>query len=288
MAFKAKTCNDTIQLFCKGGNHGFFSNCSFVLKSILNFVDTNKKLPSYLDGLALFPVYKHNPQNLNEDLMKACFEQKCISNIQIDSVSKGGCYFYQRAHQAQYKKLNLSELSLYIDAYLTPSATIKEIINTIEKTYLIDYENTCTVYYRGTDKRTEAGLASYEEFFDKADEISQKNPNIRFFIQTDELEFALAFKQRFNNSFSINELAMISRENNLGPHFSLLQSERTTHAYWFLAAVIIMSKTKHIITATGNAALWVVLYRGNYKNVHQYLRRINRFTQETVQNFGWI
>lgn len=287
MPFKATTYNDTIQLCCKG-NHGFFSNCSFVLKSILNFVDTNKKLPSYLDGLALFPVYKHNPQNLNEDLMKACFEQKCVSDLQINVLPSVALSFHKGNHQIPYKSLKLNNFNLYIDTYFTPSTTIKKIINTIEKTHLIDYENTCTVFYRGTDKRNETGLASYEEFFDKADEISQKNPNIRFFIQTDELEFSLAFKQRFNNSFSINEIAMISRESNQGLHFSLLQSERTTQAYWFLAAVIIMSKTKHIITSTGNAALWVVLYRGNCKNVYQYLHRINRSTKETIRNFGWI
>ena len=285
--FSAKNYNDTIRFESKGG-HGFFSNCSFVLTSILAFVKQSLKLPLHLDSSALFPLYKETPTDVDKDIMKKCFEQKRISNIQIDSVSKGGCHFYQGAHQAQYKQLNLSKLSLYIDAYFTPSATIKEIINTIEKTYLINYENTCTVYYRGTDKSTESGLASYEEFFDKADEISQKNPNIRFFIQTDELEFASAFKQRFDNSFSVNELAMVSRENKQGPHGSLLRSERLTHAFWFLAAVIIMSKTKHIITASGNGALWVVLYRGNVKNVHQYLHKIDRVTKETIQNFGWI
>lgn len=285
--FSAKNYNDTIKFESRGG-HGFFSNCSFVLTSILAFVKQTHKLPLHLDSSALFPLYKQTPTDVNEEIMKKCFEQKCISDIEINNVSKGGCHFFQGAHQAQYKQLNLSELSLYVDAYFTPSATIKENINTIEKTYLINYKNTCTVYYRGTDKSTETGLASYEEFFNKVEQLLQKNPDLRFFIQTDEVEFEEAFKQRFNNSFSINELAMVSRENKQGPHGSLLRSERLAHAFWFLAAVIIMSKTKHIITASGNAALWVVLYRGNATNVHQYLHKIDRFTLETVQNFGWI
>ena len=286
--FSAKNYNDTIRLECKGG-HGFFSNCSFVLTSILDFVKQANKLPLHLDSSALFPLYKKNPTDVNEDIMKKCFEQKRISNIQIDSVSEGDCCFcYCKAPESPFKQLNLSKLSLYIDAYFTPSATIKEIINTIEKTYLINYETTCTVYYRGTDKITETVLASYKEFFDKADEILLKNPNIRFFIQTDELEFATAFKQKFNNSFSIKELAMASCESKKGVHFSIKQSERTLHASWFLAAVIIMSKTKHIITASANGALWVVLYRGNFKNVHQYLHQIDYFTKKPKKNFGWI
>ena len=287
--FSAKNYNDTIKFESRGRGHGFFSNWSFVLTSIVKFVIENKKLPVYLDTSLMCPLYKADPNDAVKDFMKECFEQKCILDLRINidpTVSRR--LFNQGSHELPYKDLRFNKLNLYIDTYFTPSTNIKEIINTIEKTYLINYENTCTVYYRGTDKSREAGLASYEEFFDKAEEILQKNPKIRFFLQTDELEFAAAFKQRFNNSFSINELAMISRENKQGPHGSLLKSERTTHVNWFLAAVIIMSKTTHIITSSGNAALWVVLYRGNCKNVHQYLHRINRFTQETVQNFGWI
>jgi hypothetical protein len=134
----------------------------------------------------------------------------------------------------------------------------------------------------------ETELAEYEEFFNKADEILQKNQDIKFLIQTDEIEFAEAFKQKFPNSFWFHDLSMINHDPNSSVHHSLPRSKRKEHASYFLAAVLIMSKTKHIITYSGNCGLWAILYRGNAQNVHQYLKSKNRKTGKINKDLGWI
>ena len=45
-----------------------------------------------------------------------------------------------------------------------------------------------------------------------------------------------------------------------------------TFSRYFLAIIIIMSKCKYIICGSGNCSLWIILYRGNVKNVWQHLK----------------
>jgi hypothetical protein len=40
---------------------------------------------------------------------------------------------------------------------------------------------------------------------------------------------------------------------------------------YYLAITIIMSKCKYVICGSGNCSIWIMLYRGNNKNVCQYL-----------------
>ena len=116
----------------------------------------------------------------------------------------------------------------------------------------------------------------------------QKNPQIKFLIQTDELEFAEAFKQRFPNSFWFDELSTINHDPKSSVHHSIPRNKRKEHASYFFAAVLIMSKTKHLITYSGNCGLWAVLYRGNTKNTHQYLKTKNQKTGKIKKDWGWI
>ena len=279
---KAENINDRIH-FTQYGSHGFFSICTFILVSILKFKETSDKLPVPFNYLQLFWFYQPSKE-FTVDIMKECFEEKCVADMRMKETPR----LIMGSSGQKYNKLKLNLLNRLVSAYFTPSTNIKEIINTIEKKYLIDYENTCTIYYRGTDKKVETGLAGYDEFFNKAEEILQKNPNIRFFLQTDEIEFATAFQEKFTNNFSIDGLTMVHSNNSDGPHGSLPRPKRVAHAVLFLAAVIIMSKTKHVITSSGNAALWIVLYRGNVRNVQQYLHSIHRNTKTTRCVYGWI
>jgi len=261
---------------------GFFSNCYIRLKQIINFINENNKLPRTVDSSSQFRNYKENSNDSAEDLTNYFFEEKSITT-RVRKVNRLTPWQYQK-----YKDIDFNTIIPLVEAYFSPHATIKNIIETLEKKYSIDYDNTCSVYYRGNDKETETGLADHKKFFNKAEEILQKNSHIKFLIQTDELEFAEAFKQRFPNSFWFDELSMINHDPSSSVHHSLPRNERKEHASYFFAAVLIMSKTKHIITYSGNCGLWVVLYRGNAKNVHQYLKTKNWKTQKLIHDFGWI
>ncbi len=46
--------------------------------------------------------------------------------------------------------------------------------------------------------------------------------------------------------------------------------EKSALAVHFLSMVLTLAKCKWIITTTTNVSLWMVLYRGNTTNVHQW------------------
>lgn len=43
------------------------------------------------------------------------------------------------------------------------------------------------------------------------------------------------------------------------------------YSKYYLAITIIMSKCKFILCSSGNCSIWIMYYRGNCKNVFQYL-----------------
>jgi len=248
---------------------GFFSNCSVRLEQIINFFNEKNELPQKVNSPKQFRNYKEDVSDLKEDLANWFFEEQDVHK----NITK--VFFHRFFQFAKYKDIDFKSITPFVEKYFSPSIAIKNIIETLEKKYLIDYKNTCSVYYRGNDKCIETGISEYEEFFNKAEQILQQYPNIKFLIQTDELEFAAEFKQRFTNSFFFEELAMINHNTESSVHHSLPRDKRKEHASYFLAAVIIMSKTKHLITCSGNCGFWTVLYRGNAKNVYQYLKNKN-------------
>lgn len=262
---------------------GFFSNCTVLLTQIIKFFVKNKKLPSSIDSSSQFCNYKKNENDIKEDLTKYFFEEQTTFESDFEE-----CHFNVNAQFQKYKDINFKSIIPYVYRFFSPSKIVKDIIQTLEEKYTLDYENLCSVYYRGNDKTTETLIADYKEFFKKAEEILQKNCNLRFLIQTDEIEFCTEFKKKFPNSLFFEELSMINHDPSSSIHYSIPRGNRKEHASYFLAAIIIVSKTKHVITYSGNCGLWAILYRGNAKNVHQYLVRKNRITNKITRNYGWI
>jgi len=262
---------------------GFFSNCSVRLKQIIEFFNENQILPKNIDSSAQFANYKEEADDLVEDLTKYFFEQKFPSII-----DKKNNQIVNPLQYSIYKNIDFKQVATLIETFFSPSTTIKNIVASLENKYSLEYDNTCSVHYRGNDKAEETGIAEYKQFFSKAQEVLQKNANVKFLVQTDELEFAQAFKQKFSNSFFFEEITMINHNKHSSVHHSLPRDKRKEHASYFFAAVLIMSKTKHLITYSGNCGLWTVLYRGHAENVYQYLKTKNWITQKLICDFGWV
>lgn len=259
---------------------GFFSNCTVRLNAIIKYVNINNVLPNFIDSSLQFRNYKEDENYTKEDLSKYFFQE----NSEYQKISKTN--FATNEQFKKYKNLDFKNITPYIEKFFTPSRPIKNIIQTLETKYSINYENICSVYYRGNDKSKETNLASYEDFFAKAEEILLTNNNLTFLIQTDETEFAETFKKKFPNSFVFEEIHMINRNAESSVHHSLPRNKRKEHAAYFLAATIIIAKTKHLITYSGNCGLWALLYRGHAKNIYQYLNRIDpRVPEKNV--CGW-
>lgn len=243
-------------------NAGFFSCCSKRLEGIVWFFNKNKFLPDQVDSREQFSSYKSDPLY---DLIPLYFKE---NDIKIEY--KHSIDFYNDMQFLDYKGLDFDGLKPFVEKYFTPSEHVKGIVSFYEKKYSIDYSNTCAVFYRGNDKFTETSIATYESFISKAREVKKQNHGIKFLVQPDETEFLGTFLKEFTDSIFFEETPHMNKKNSC-MFLELPRDERAEYGAKFFSAVIVLSKCKYIITHSGNGGLWCLLYRGNCKNIYQWL-----------------
>jgi hypothetical protein len=243
-------------------NSGFFSCYSKRLEGIIWFLNTYKRLPDFVDSSEQFSLYK---ENVHTDLTPLYFD---VNHVPI--IHKHIIHFHNDMQFLDYRVLDFNGINSIIENYFLPSNHVINMVGLYEKKYSIDYNNTCAVFYRGNDKATETNIASHENFILKAIEIKEKNSSITFLVQSDETEFIELFLKEFPESIIIQEVPHMSKQNSSISH-ELPRGERAEFGVKFFAAVLVVSRCKHLITHSGNCGLWAVLYRGNSENVYQWL-----------------
>lgn len=256
-------------------NAGFFSCSTIALQDIVIWSREHKRLPDIVDRHGQYTHYKSQPL---QSLIGHFFNEQPndIDCSQWFEVS----YDNRELQFSDYHKLDFAATKPFIDKYFTPSQYVLDIVANLERKYNIDYDRTCALYYRGNDKNREMQVAPYEMFIDKAKEVLAHNKStvahkgltsdadLRFLIQPDETEFLQACYNDLPNCFNFEETPSIPKQDS-AIFFELPIEQRADFAAHFLAATIIVSKCKHLITHTGNCGFWACLYRGNVNNVHQ-------------------
>jgi len=247
-------------------NAGFFSCTSISLFNIISYFNKYKSLPRIVHRDSQFSYYKTNN---SENLVPLYFKEN--EEISIDYSQKIDFIKSEDSPQfSDYRNIYFSDIEKFVKKYFQPSDFVNKIINHFESLYNLDYENLCSVYYRGNDKITETPLGSYDEYFQKSLQIQKENPNIKFLVQTDETEFLNEFKTKFSNVISFEEMPhMTNRKSAM--QYQLPREQLPVFGAYFLAATICVSRCKYLLTHSGNCGIWAVLYRGDVKNVHQYL-----------------
>ena len=249
-------------------NFGFFSCCSVKLECIVNYInDNNFKFPDLVDSSRQFSWYKENEE---EDITYNYFEH--YDNINGITNKKNLIPNNISAYQYYiYQLLDFDSINPIITKYFSPSNIILNIIQDMEKKYNIDYNNICVLFYRGNDKNRETYICNYNEYLDYANKILEINPNILFLIQSDETEFINFISERFpNNSFYFNdEIRHVPKCNSTVD--IIMKDKNSVFSKYYLTITIIMSKCKYIICGSGNCSFWIILYRGNNKNIIQNL-----------------
>jgi hypothetical protein len=249
-------------------NAGFFSCCSVKLQNIVKFINLYNKIPDeFFDTDKQFLELYRKKVDKNKDITYDFFENyNIIQNIRIEFPIN-----FEEQHQfVNYSNLDFKHTNPLISKYFSPSCKIKEIVNDLEKKYNINYENTVSLYYRGTDKKTETNLASFGEFYNQLIKIVNINKNIKILIQTDTQQFI-----DYINTKNLKNIIIIE-ENKSSCSDKGIHNENTTddnydHILNFLSTVLIISRCKYIICSSGNCSIWMMLYRGHGKNIIQFL-----------------
>jgi hypothetical protein len=242
---------------------GFFACCAYMLDKIIEYFNNNKKLPESVDSSQQFALYK--PSWVSDDITYHFFRKRDDLNIKyIENIN------YSRDFQfKKYSDINYSILHPFIEKYFSPTQEIIDIENNLIKKYKINVIEYCAVYYRGTDKKEETTIGSFYTYIDKMNELLNKDPNIKFIIQSDSKNFIDTIKLKFNNSISFDE--NVSSNSDKGIHNENTPNENYIIMKNFLAIICIMSKCKYIICSSGNCSIWMIHFRGNSNNIIQFL-----------------
>ncbi len=250
----------------------FFSCCSVRMGFLIEHINKYQKLPKILNSNKTFTMYKDDKDtditfNYFENYNNIDISYNCDKKIIFNNF-KGAFWNFQASN---YHNFDYNITNSLVKKYFSPNNEIKNIINSIENKYNIDYSNTCCIFFRGLDKITETKLPDYNDYIKNIDNILFKNPNIKLLIQSDETEFLNFIEKKYpNNSFYFKEeIRHINKSINLVDKvFDNIEKFSKN----FLAITIIMSKCKYIICNGGtNVSAWIILYRGNSNNVIEYL-----------------
>jgi hypothetical protein len=249
-------------------NAGFFSCCSARLDSLIQYFNNNRRLPDIVDSTTQFSWYKCDKKDT--DITFHYFHHYDYHGT-IRYVTK---IDYSQVYQfSDYSTIKYSDLNPFIQKYFSPSHEIKQLIEELKLKYsLSDFENICVLFYRGNDKITETELCTYDEYVVYAQKILNNNPNVRFFIQSDETEFIEKMTNLFpeNSFFMKEEIRHINKCNNTVD--KVFPNELDKYSKLYLAITIIMSMCKYIVCGSGNCSIWIMLYRGNVENVYQNIK----------------
>lgn len=246
-------------------NAGFFSNCTIRLMDIVNYLWLNRQLPDEVDSTIQFMHYKGYA---GQNLIPYYFNNDIEENLSINPTPFELKYDCMSIQFADYKNLPFKGLYEIIQKYFTPSVGVELIRNTMREKYRLNHNEMCAVFYRGNDKSREMVLTPYEIYIEKAKEIKAKNPKIKFLVQPDEREFLDAFLKEFPDSIYFDETPMLNKMDS-AVFFELPMPQRAEYGAKFMAAVLLLSECKEVITHSGNGALWLSLYRGHANGLHQ-------------------
>jgi len=249
-------------------NAGFFSCTTIALIDIMKYFNQHKCLPETIDRSEQFAFYK---RDYSLDIVHEFFED---NNLTIEHHGEiAVTHEPGEVSFGDYSKFHFDSITPFLKKYFAPSQRVQGMIAAYEQNYNIDYDNTCAIFYRGNDKQRECEVTPYADFINKAQEKVNSNPDIRFLVQPDETEFLEAFTGALpGRCFYFTETPHM-RKKNSAIFYELPKEKKTEHGCYFLAAVIVMSRCKHLITHSGNGGMWAVLYRGNFDNVHQFMNK---------------
>lgn len=257
-------------------NAGFFSCCTIRLEAILDYFRSCQRLPRVVDSSQQFAWYKQNPQ---DDITSLFFKTREEVAIAWTGIPVRTTDVAQEQQFSDYSKLNYAALKPFIDRYFTASDEIQQIANQIEASSPVPLGEVCSILFRGGDKKLETVQPSYAEVLLKAVQLRRRHPQLRFLLQSDEPDF-LEYAQRELDGACFN----ISG----APNDPLLRISL------YLVSLIIIARTRFVISTSGNGEMWVRLFRGHAQGTQQFLAPkeaiygVRNPSYDPAQKYFWL
>lgn len=245
--------------------YGFFSTFTLMLICIINVYKNLDRVVENIDGKHLLRQLRkdndidiyHHFFNINKDYVIDVDKSTIHSNLDLNE------------QHTIYKEENTKTFKPFFEKYFNLNQRLVDLIDTLKVKYNIDSEKTISVIYRDTDKWTDLGGFNYISpafYWRIARNLKTEYPDYTVLIQTENTGVKRVFREALR-AISIDEtLTSASPEY---PLFLTLGDNKLNWADAYVAALWIHSKSKYLITYTGNSGFFVYLSRGTTKNMYQ-------------------
>lgn len=249
------------ELYCLW-NCGFYSNQFQVFCSLLTLME-HGIIPDRIDYSM---GYKHFKKNPDQDIYPLF--HKINQNQSIDLYRK---IDLPDANKFQKYLYNFEIYNQITSRFFSPSDIISDRVQFLSEKYKIDYSNTISVLYRGTDKGTELKIASPENYLSVTKKLLKDNSDFKVLLQTDQTQVIEYFYSELGDKLIVFEETPSTTSNRV--IWSLMEEkgeDSIDWAQWFDAALRCVSKCKCVVNHTGNVGIFMNLYRGNIEEVYQF------------------
>lgn len=265
---------------------GFYSCCSVRLHSIIKYYNYTRHLPAFVDSSAQFSLYYEYLSSTvataaaaatdGNKVFFGCFEDNASKQL----INLPLMINYHHSYQfIDFRDLAINTLLPIVRKYFSPTREIRGMARQLINKYNIDCSRTCTLFYRGLDKSTECRLPSYDEVYARAMQVHVEHPYIDcFLLQSDDATFIETLSQKLKKCFRVvvfhAETRMIApapKKGNQVDMYYYNHGMNFTYAKWFLASMLVMSRTRQVVLNSGNCSLWLCLFRGDCHGIHQYI-----------------
>lgn len=245
---------------------GFFSNCTILLETIMQLAARGIAVDR-IDATSSFLFFKDDP--LDSEYFHEFFD---VRPDEIDANVRHDSFAWPEVHGC-YKTMDYGKFRRFVRSYFSPSADILGHAGVLAEKYGIDPDNTLCIWYRGTDKKVELAPVEVDHYVKAADSILRDNPNLRVVVQTDQQQ-VLEYLTGYYKDRCVYFPELPATQNDVGFHHEDIPGKyaitRKQFSKWLLAAVILLSKSKHLVSHTGNVGFWLALYRDNPVGLRQF------------------
>jgi hypothetical protein len=260
---------ETIDVAYVGASRGFYAELTLAARGMLAFYDLYftkfKNFNLNINCSAAWP--DHTPpgtkdlypilykRNLNIEFKKCANFQHTLEDI--------------KASNRIYKNIDFSQLNnLYQHHYAMSDLQEKYYAELLNK-YNINYDNLVGVWYRGTDKATEATLAPPTQYAELAEKIISKDSKLKVLIQSDQTQVVDLFKNTFKDRCLVFE-EMPTTSGDKGYHKIIKNQEKVQFYKTLDICTRILSKCRYFINHTGNGGFVAQVHRNSPQNMWQF------------------
>ena len=261
-------------------DYGFFSTFTLMLTSIMVVYKKFNILPENIDGKYLLRKLK---KNKNLDMYSHFFHIDREMKISFDTDIP--VPFSPDDHHTLYSEKYIKYYEPFFKKYFNLNKCVLEKIEELKMKYNFDSDNSISVIFRDSDKWTDFGGFNYISagaYVRKCNEIKSKEPNLKVLIQSENSGVVKSFKEFFNSIF-FNETEL-GNTSEIYPPIPIDDEKKLMWSEYYVASLWIHSKSKYVITYTGNSSFFVYLNRGTTKNLIQEITFTKNYNEFFVEN----